>query len=326
MDTPYHKGINWDLEPLGQISDCELAKKLGVHSSSVRKARIKRNIISFRPMPDYFNKINWEEQPLGEMSDADLARQMGVAQTLVSSQRRKRNIEEYTEERLKIDWNNVPLGLKSDIEIAKELNVSSALVCNIRNKKGIVSWEESRFSNLNDDECWCFSCKSIKNKDNFSNHEFRRSLNTGQCRQCVKKNKDNKLKNDLAYNILCKLRKRLTHAFDQSKIGKNRKNCEFDIDWSSICDHLKLLKHNSDDHIDHVVPLSFFNFNDLSQIKLAFSAKNHCWVNKSTNSRKSDRLLYFNQNGRKYKLFPLKDKIEIYNHILHLFWLEYDLF
>jgi hypothetical protein len=38
------KGINWDEQPLGEVYDKELARKLNIDSSSVVNARIRRGI------------------------------------------------------------------------------------------------------------------------------------------------------------------------------------------------------------------------------------------------------------------------------------------
>lgn len=320
----YHKGINWDLEPLGKVSDCQLSKKLGVNSGTVRKARLSRNIKPFRSMPEYFNKINWDEQPLGQINDSELARKLKVSQTLVSVQRRKRNIEIFSEDRLKINWNILPLGEKSDREIAEELNVSSSFVAKIRVKMGIKSWEETKIPQMNNDEGWCFSCQIIKNKNDFTSNEFRRSGKAGQCRKCVQNKKMEKYKNNEQYRIVCKLRGRLKAAFNSySKKGKTKTSQEYGISWNKVCEHLYNLEYKEDDEIDHIVPLSFFNLDDENQIKLAFSEKNHCWIDKNDNHVKSDKLLYVGGSARNLKNLHFDEKLIIYNKIIELFWKNY---
>ena len=42
-----HRGIHWDSQPLGQMSDRVLADRLGVHTTSVRTARVRRGIPPF---------------------------------------------------------------------------------------------------------------------------------------------------------------------------------------------------------------------------------------------------------------------------------------
>lgn len=83
--------IDWDEQPLGKISDRELAKKLNASPSTVRNQRTKRGI---PPSNDdgAAKGINWDEQPLGEIPDDELAEQLGVATVSVSQARRRRGI------------------------------------------------------------------------------------------------------------------------------------------------------------------------------------------------------------------------------------------
>lgn len=37
-------GINWDEQPLGEVLDCELARRLGVHQTTVLYHRKRRGI------------------------------------------------------------------------------------------------------------------------------------------------------------------------------------------------------------------------------------------------------------------------------------------
>lgn len=43
-----HKGINWDVQPLGKVSDSDLARELGCNPSTVARARTMRGIPSWR--------------------------------------------------------------------------------------------------------------------------------------------------------------------------------------------------------------------------------------------------------------------------------------
>lgn len=87
------KWIDWDAQPLGKISDNQLARELGVNLRSVYSARVTRGIKPCRDAGDPMNKgINWDAQPLGEMSDAEIARQLGVTSSTVLGARRVRGI------------------------------------------------------------------------------------------------------------------------------------------------------------------------------------------------------------------------------------------
>ena len=80
--------INWEQQPLGEISDYKLAKQLGVSQSLVRRKRAAMNIAPYLVR----GHIDWDAQPLGEMSDYELADLLGVSHTTVQNQRRKRKI------------------------------------------------------------------------------------------------------------------------------------------------------------------------------------------------------------------------------------------
>jgi len=96
-----YKPVAWDDQPLGEVPDTELAKRLGVSNVAVGRARRRRGIPSFSTSA--FNEagadrrggrvgIDWDAQPLGEMKDAELARRLGVHRSSVNSARRARGI------------------------------------------------------------------------------------------------------------------------------------------------------------------------------------------------------------------------------------------
>jgi hypothetical protein len=169
------KNINWDEQPLGEMSDRDLAKKIGVHPSLVSRIRKKRNI-------QVYARINWDKQPLGLITDSELGEKLGVTRQQVCWARRRRNIEyfnnkivlskiqkneiegktakyiakkyninvhtarEYArrngiklklERRKNIDWDKEPLGNVPDNEICKKLNCSDSQVCRARKRRGI---------------------------------------------------------------------------------------------------------------------------------------------------------------------------------------------
>jgi hypothetical protein len=84
-----HKGIDWDKQPLGQMSDQDLAKRLGVFFTAVHKQRRKRGIPSFAEQNDLPQTwvISWGASPLGQMADAALAKQLGVGAGTVRKHR-----------------------------------------------------------------------------------------------------------------------------------------------------------------------------------------------------------------------------------------------
>lgn len=43
-----HKGINWDCLPLGELSDSEIARRVGCNPTTVARVRYRRNIPAYR--------------------------------------------------------------------------------------------------------------------------------------------------------------------------------------------------------------------------------------------------------------------------------------
>lgn len=98
----YNKGINWDKQPLGQVKDTELARRLGVAHSCVRIERYARGIPSNPEYIKYAHKnIDWDSKPLGEFPDIILAKILNVHNSLVARQRKKRGIPSYRSQNAK---------------------------------------------------------------------------------------------------------------------------------------------------------------------------------------------------------------------------------
>src|SRR3990167_4450763 len=90
------KGIDWDAQPLGQVSDAEVARRLGVYPPVVGGARRRRGIPAYRGPTDRSPRgIDWDAQPLGKMTDGDLAARLGVHPSTPTNQRKKRGIPPY---------------------------------------------------------------------------------------------------------------------------------------------------------------------------------------------------------------------------------------
>lgn len=95
--------------------------------------------------------------------------------------------------------------------------------------------------------------------------------------------------NDYNYRTKCILRERIRSSFKSYSIkGKVKSSKKYGINYQAIIDHLGPCPGEREDyHIDHIIPLSVFNFNDDKHIKLAFSPENHQWLKKKDNLIKS---------------------------------------
>lgn len=177
------KDIDWSAQPLGLISDVELAERLGIRTGDVWKARTKRGIPACtKPHRDspkpvtvdgHVMRIDWEKQPLGRIPDTQLAKMLGVTQTAVCEARRKRKIPPAPRvlrgehghalaartqvlqrcpvesarvlSRSRIDWSVQPLGFISDEVLAKRLGCSCSLVFAARKRRGIPCMSKRKF-------------------------------------------------------------------------------------------------------------------------------------------------------------------------------------
>ena len=85
-------GINWSKEPLGLLSDTDLAAQLGVTQSTVTRRRNLLGIPAFKPA-----KRDWSRLPLGLEPDPALAQRLGVSKETVRRARIERGITSFKE-------------------------------------------------------------------------------------------------------------------------------------------------------------------------------------------------------------------------------------
>lgn len=91
-----------------------------------------------------------------------------------------------------------------------------------------------------------------------------------------------------------RLRHRLREAFKRfSKNGKVGTSKDYGIDWNAILENLGPCPGNLKDyHIDHIRPLSLFDFDNPEQVKQAFAPNNHQWLRKEENLKKHNKIIY----------------------------------
>lgn len=134
------KGIDWDTQPLGIMSDGKIARMLGVNRRSVFTARVRRGIpVCLEHRGSKPLKIDWDAQPLGQVPDLALARTLGCAVSTVAHQRRQRGIDlrRGVAGPRGIVWEDQPLGLLSDTEISERVGCNRSSVQVARIKRGI---------------------------------------------------------------------------------------------------------------------------------------------------------------------------------------------
>lgn len=136
MDTTAAKlrcrRIDWNAQPLGCVTDKELARRLRVSQPTVGYQRIRRGI------PPYCRPIDWALVPLGRVDDEIIAAELDVALATVAKQRRW--LESVVRRATAIDWDAQPLGQMLDRELADQLGIPTLQVAVARLKRGIPSF------------------------------------------------------------------------------------------------------------------------------------------------------------------------------------------
>ncbi len=82
---------------------------------------------------------------------------------------------------------------------------------------------------------------------------------------------------DINFRIKSYLRGNLGRAFrEYSKKGKQTTSKKYGINFQAIIEQLKPFPEDIENyHIDHIIPLSWFDFNNPQEIKWAFAPENH---------------------------------------------------
>lgn len=86
--------IDWDKQPLGRVSDSELARRLGVTPGAVRQARARRGIAAALPVGQP-SRYDWSAVALGERPDAAIAAELGCSRRTVARARKRAGVAPY---------------------------------------------------------------------------------------------------------------------------------------------------------------------------------------------------------------------------------------
>ncbi len=185
--------------------------------------------------------------------------------------RRRRQTPQY-KTRMK-DWNK-EYGKKPEVKARKKEEYQ-------KNKEVVLKRSSEYYQNNKDK---VIVRQKRVGKEYYQRPETKAKINT---------RRNQRKKNDLIYYLICRLRLALYRAFENySKTGKIKLSCEYGIDYKAIIEHLKPFpKDIKNYHIDHIIPLSLFDFNNSEHIKKAFAPKNHQWLLAQENLEKSNRLV-----------------------------------
>ena len=98
---------------------------------------------------------------------------------------------------------------------------------------------------------------------------------------------------DMDFLIRCRLAKQLrTILQNYTEKGKIMSSKKYGINWSEVVHGLEPFpKDISKYHIDHVIPVSWFDFNNLQEIKWCFDPCNLQWLTKEENLKKGNKYI-----------------------------------
>ena len=115
---------------------------------------------------------------------------------------------------------------------------------------------------------------------------------TSEQKEYIKRHNRERYKLDNQYRIRVRLSRRLCNSIrgyikTDNISTRNGKN----IDYKSIIEHLKPFPKDIENyHVDHIIPLSFFDLTDEEQLKKACNPINFQWLKCSDNHIKSDTI------------------------------------
>ncbi len=76
--------VNWDKQPLGEVTDAEIGRRVGVSRERVRQVRSARGIAA---VPRNTELINWRRVSLGKRPDQEISDELGICVSAVRSRR-----------------------------------------------------------------------------------------------------------------------------------------------------------------------------------------------------------------------------------------------
>ena len=126
------KKIDWNQQPLGQTSDNDLAKRLGVRATRVGAARRRRKIPAHKTLRAPLDASHG----LGFLPDTEIARRTGQTPFLVRQARLRLGIPAPKQH---IDWSEVEFDGFSNTELAERWGVTQSTIIRMRKRFGTAT-------------------------------------------------------------------------------------------------------------------------------------------------------------------------------------------
>lgn len=183
---------------------------------------------------------------------------------------------------------------RSKLRKKKEVKMKLCKICKKRETQSMQSY-------------YCFECCGFINKNEKRVHNIgakRRSLRYYNLhkndthfkeyrKKYIREYQRRKLNQSNIYKVQMRIRNYVNYSLNKySKNGKIMSCNKYGIDVNKIIENLKPFPDDIENyHIDHIIPLSSFNLNNLIQVKMAFYPENLRWLKSSDNISKSNKII-----------------------------------
>lgn len=131
---------------------------------------------------------------------------------------------------------------------------------------------------------FCYNKKYVQPKKRCARCGRKRELTSKKEKLCQSCYVIMRRQTDPIFYIKYLLRKRVRNSIISNKV----RNDSFDIKYDEIINHLGPCPGDVGEyHIDHIIPLAAFDFNNINHIKAAFAPENHQWLKAEENMKKN---------------------------------------
>lgn len=118
-------------------------------------------------------------------------------------------------------------------------------------------------------------------------------LSSSEYKEKRSKNRTYRTKMDGEYRTTNNLRRSFNKALKKySNTGKIMPSNKYGINYKEIIEHLKPFPKDIENyHVDHIIPVSWFNHNDPAEIRWAWAPENLQWLSKEKNISKGNKFI-----------------------------------
>lgn len=176
--------------------------------------------------------------------------------------------------------------------------------------KKVIERRQKKIEEIGENNKKCNYCFKIKSQERFRHNRLK-------CKDCERDEPLDKFKRIIRSRIYTFLRKREKHSIEY--LGVDALNY---LKWiSKINEKYTLENHGKEWHIDHVIPLSKFNLDDVNEQLIGFNWRNTMPLSVKENLSKNNRILptQIEQHYRNLKEYHEENNIKMPEEFIDLF-------